>query len=115
MRKVKFDKSIYMKAFLTASILLSLMLFTMACSKEDPGNNLAEQLTLEGILRKSDNITTFQYGHFFIDTYALRSESIDLEVYVDQQVRIIGSKIEGYPVEDGPEYLEVKQVDVLWK
>ena len=63
---------------------------------------------------EKQGITTYQYGtHVISDTkktYALRSETIDLDKYAGKTVSIKGVKIPGYPVEAGPEYLEVSLV-----
>ncbi|WP_165499827.1 hypothetical protein [Pedobacter frigidisoli] len=61
-------------------------------------------------------ITTYQYGTHIINyggkPYALKSSSVNLDIYVDKQVQIKGTKVSGYPLENGPELIEVTQVVV---
>lgn len=56
-------------------------------------------------------ITSYQYGTHTLETasemYALKSDSIDLTRYEQKRVQIIANKIEGYPVDNGPVYLNV--------
>ncbi len=77
---------------------------------------LKENLTLEGTIKKQ-GITTYQYGSHVLNTetafYALRSESVDLDIYANQKVKIKAEKIEGYPVSGGPDYLLVKSVEPI--
>lgn len=42
--------------------------------------------------------------------YALKSSSVKLDDYIDKNVEISGSKIEGYPIDGGPEYIEVSKI-----
>lgn len=67
----------------------------------------------KGLLEKQ-GITSYQYGtHIISDkdkTYALRSSKINLDNYVNQTITIKGNKIKGYPVDGGPEYIDVKEV-----
>jgi hypothetical protein len=44
-------------------------------------------------------------------TYALKSETLDLNKYIGKSIsKIYGNKIKGYPVEGGPEYINVTAV-----
>lgn len=78
------------------------------CSKQS-----AALVEFKGRLEKQ-GITTYQYGTHVIGngstTYALRSETIDLNDYNGKTVTVKGVKIPGYPVEGGPEFLEVSVV-----
>lgn len=60
-------------------------------------------------------ITTYQYGTHRLDTdtnfYALKSDQIDLQEYEGENVTITATKIQGYPVENGTIYLNVKKID----
>ncbi|TDN88076.1 hypothetical protein DET49_10926 [Salegentibacter sp. 24] len=71
------------------------------------------QMKLTGTLT-SQGITSYQYGTHTLKTsnefYALKSENLDLDQFVGRKVTILGSKIEGYPVDGGPEYISVQQV-----
>lgn len=61
-------------------------------------------------------ITTYQYGsHILIDNdgnlvYALRSNNVNLDNFVGDEVEIWGAFVEGYPVEDGPDFVDVTEV-----
>ena len=68
-----------------------------------------DRLEINGVIQKQ-GITTYQYGTHTISGYAIRSNSLNLDDYVDQNVTIIGRKIEGYPIEGGPDYLEVIKI-----
>lgn len=60
-------------------------------------------------------ITSYQYGTHTLSNedifYALKSDSVDLNDYLNQEVTITAEKIEGYPVDGGPEFLLVLKVD----
>ena len=60
-------------------------------------------------------ITAFQYGTHGLRVdkvlkYALRSDEVDLERFVNKRVSLEATKIAGYPVDSGPEFLEVTEV-----
>ncbi|WP_152426354.1 hypothetical protein [Cesiribacter andamanensis] len=61
----------------------------------------------------------FMYGTHVLNgengelLYALQSTSLNLDTYIGKSVRISGTRISGYPVEGGPVYLEVTQVEML--
>ncbi len=59
---------------------------------------------------QQQGMTTYQYGTHRIAKYAIRSSTIDLDNYIGQTVTIIGQLIEGYPIEGGPEFLEVVDI-----
>ena len=94
-----------MKVYLF-SFLLALILFSC-----DPKGKYIETT---GTLEKQ-GITSYQYGtHIIVDTdqrYALRSETVPLDSFVNRQVRIQGKKVEGYPLEGGPVLLEVVDIE----
>lgn len=64
--------------------------------------------------------TTYQYGsHILIvnagnpvEFYALTSDTIDLTEYEFKRVKLIGLPVEGYPVDGGPTYLKVTEIEV---
>lgn len=70
-------------------------------------------MEITGTIREQ-GITSYQYGTHTIETennfYALKSEAVDLSKYLDQEVTIVAEKIEGYPVDGGPDYLLVLEV-----
>lgn len=83
-------------------------MLVQTCSEQS-----AAFVEFRGLLNKQ-GITTYQYGTHVIGnsskTYALRSETIDLDKYVGKTVSIKGVRIPGYPVDGGPEFLEVSVV-----
>ena len=85
-------------------ILLNFMICIamISCNKK---NNIK----ITGTIYKQ-GITTYQYGTHVINNYALRSNSIDLDLYIDSAITVVGDKIDGYPVEGGPDYIEVKKI-----
>ncbi len=89
--------------------LLLAGVLTFGCSEEP------KEMVVEGILLKASDAfaTTYQYGSYGIAPYALRSQTLDLEAWVNQQVRVVGTPIEGYPLSGGPEYLEVVSIRSL--
>ncbi len=93
---------------ITAAVVLTL--FAATCNNKSQNNNTMEVTgTLEAI-----QMTSWQYGTHTIsnDTtfYALRSEKINLESYQGKTITITATKIEGYPVDGGPEFLDVEKV-----
>ena len=94
-------------AFLTPVLLV--FFFTATCSSTTQNKNME----ITGII-EPQGITSYQYGTHTIsndDTfYALKSETVDLGNYLGEEVTILAEKIEGYPLEGGPEYLLVLEV-----
>ena len=83
------------------------------------GKEMAQSVQVEGVVEKR-RITTYQYGtHILTDggktLFALRGDRLTLDEYVGKRVRITGSRIAGYPLGGGPDYLDVKRVEVLNK
>ncbi|PWS28522.1 hypothetical protein DHW03_01295 [Pedobacter yonginense] len=70
-------------------------------------------ITLSGSIQKL-SISTYQYGTHTISSsgkpYALKSSSVILDTYLDKQVTLKGTKVAGYPVDGGPELIEVSEV-----
>ncbi|MBT8220657.1 MAG: hypothetical protein KJP00_12580 [Bacteroidia bacterium] len=94
-----------------AIIISFFFLAALSCSKDNTQNEILE---LTGTL-KEQGITTYQYGTHTLTTsdtfYALRSSVLDLDQYVDRQVTVTGRKINGYPVDGGPEFINVTFVE----
>lgn len=69
----------------------------------------------EGTILKPQN-TSYMYGTHVLQPensktfYALMSEEVDLDKYLNKKVEIKGHKMKGYPVGDGPEYIKVSKV-----
>lgn len=63
---------------------------------------------------EQQGMTSYQYGTHTLTNdetfYALKSEKVDLDEYVGQKVTVTAEKIQGYPVDGGPEYLMVLKV-----
>jgi hypothetical protein len=74
-------------------------------------------ISLSGIIWKIDYVTCYMYGTHLLEagdsTFALRSSSIDLDQYLREPVEVSVNKIDGYPVDFGPVYLDVVSVTVL--
>ncbi len=73
----------------------------------------ASRPTATGRLEEA-GITTFQYGtHLLVSEdgstllWALRSGGPDLDEWIGRMVTVTGVEVSGYPVENGPPYMEV--------
>ena len=95
-----------MRVFTIFVLGLIFCLSSTSCKKEDK----ADLLEISGTILKIDAITTYQYGEYSISGYAIRSDKYNLDDYINKNVTILGTKIEGYPVENGPEYLAVEEI-----
>ncbi|PRX40111.1 hypothetical protein [Salegentibacter salegens] len=97
-----------MKAIIL-SLVTGLIFLSTNCDRE----NSEEQMQLTGTI-ESQGITSYQYGTHTLNTedefYALKSEKVELDHYVGMEITISGSKIEGYPVDGGPDYILVTEV-----
>ena len=75
--------------------------------------NRGAAVTASGTIEKI-GMSTFQYGTHLLKadnkTYALKSGSINLDTYLDKKVTIKGKKVAGYPVDGGPELVDVTLV-----
>ena len=86
--------------------------FFIACKtvKTAGGSNAVE---VSGVVQKP-GMTTYQYGTHVLNadgkTYALKSATLNLDTYVDKNVKVKGTMVEGYPLENGPELLEVTEI-----
>ncbi len=67
----------------------------------------------KGLLEKQ-GITSYMYGTHTISndskTYALKSSTVNLDAYIDKIITVKGEKISGYPIEGGPEFIDVKSI-----
>ena len=95
-------------AFLSPLFLI--FFFTATCS-----STTTQQDTMEitGTI-EPQGITSYQYGTHTISNeeqfYAIRSEVVDLDDYVGKTVTVTAEKIEGYPLEGGPDYLLILKI-----
>ena len=92
-------------------ILGTLILFTtQACQSKKIAST---QIEISGVIKKQ-GMTTYQYGTHTLTIdgkqYALKSNTLDLNKYLKQNVTLIGEKIAGYPIEGGPDYIEVIRI-----
>lgn len=59
-------------------------------------------------------MSTFQYGTHILNagdkTYVLKSSKVDLKVYEEKDVIVKGLKVAGYPVDGGPEFIDVQEI-----
>lgn len=92
--------------------ILVLSLFIAICSgcTSFKDSNTADRATATGTIQKI-GMTTFQYGTHLLTTenktYALKSGSINLDQYMNKKVTVKGKKVKGYPIDGGPEFLDV--------
>ncbi|WP_316803634.1 hypothetical protein [Pedobacter nototheniae] len=91
--------------------ILALSLFVAVFSGCSSMNNTTGRyLALSGKIEKL-GMTTFQYGTHLLKTenktYALKSETINLDTYLNKPVTIKGKKVIGYPLDGGPDLIEV--------
>ncbi len=95
------------KTFLFAFVIL----LTVSCKKDTEF-----VVTKTSGVVKAQGTTTYMYGtHILTDNngntlYALRSSSVILDDYINKTVEIKGHKVKGYPVEGGPEYIDVSKI-----
>jgi hypothetical protein len=108
MPKLNANQNIIQMNFL--KILLAILTaVTTSCKKNDDVNQLKGTIQAQGI-------TTYMYGTHVLTNnggqtmYALRSSSVKLDNYIGKNVEISGSKVAGYPVDGGPDYLDVSKI-----
>ena len=86
------------------------LLFTATCGRA----SIDRGMEITGTIQEQ-GMTSYQYGtHTFTNSetfYAITSDSIDLNEYLNREVTIRAEKVEGYPVDGGPEYLRVLEVE----
>lgn len=97
--------------------LLIISLSPLAVEARDPKPASPTVLTATGIIR-SAGITTYMYGtHVLVSLttgrtlYALKSETIRLDDYSGRKVTVKGALVSGYPVDGGPEYMDVRCIE----
>lgn len=95
-----------MRLLRTTLLGILICLLAISCDKDDINS---KRIEIIGSIQKQ-GITTYQYGTHTISGYALRSSSITLDDYINQNVTVIGYKIDGYPVDGGPAYIEVEEI-----
>lgn len=94
----------------SAIIISILFLISTACgtSRSDEDN------TYSGIMQPA-GITSYQYGTHILKAentfYALKSDNIELKDHEGKKVNLQAKKVEGYPVDGGPVYLNVTKIN----
>ncbi len=94
-------------------LILSLFVAVISGCSSMKNANHTGSVTASGTIQKL-GMSTFQYGTHLLKadnkTYALKSGSINLDTYLDKKVTIKGRKVKGYPVDGGPELVDVTLV-----
>jgi hypothetical protein len=73
-------------------------------------------ITTEGTILKKGT-TSYMYGtHILVNAdgvtlYALKSENLNLDDFIGKKRIVKGDLIKGYPIDGGPDYLNVKKVE----
>jgi uncharacterized protein YceK len=94
-------------------LILSLFVAVIpGCSSMNNANGGAT-VTASGTIEKL-GMSTFQYGTHLLKadnkTYALKSATINLDEFLDKKVSVKGKKVSGYPLDGGPEFIDVTLV-----
>lgn len=93
---------------------MSIGLFGCKNNKDSTGSTASYPFQFKGLIKKPE-VTSYMYGTHTITgsdkTYALQSTTINLDQYINKNVTVKGTRIEGYPVDGGPEFIDVKAVD----
>lgn len=89
---------------------LMLIIFTATCSNVPNRDTLEVTGTIE-----QQGMTSYQYGTHTLtgegSFYALKSDAVDLDLYLGDEVTVTARKVEGYPLEGGPVLLNVLEVE----
>lgn len=92
--------------------LLFLGSAAMSCKTIKPVADV-NTVELSGTIQEL-GMSTFQYGTHLLKsegkTYALKASTIKLDNFIGKAVKVKGIKVEGYPVENGPELIDVKEI-----
>jgi hypothetical protein len=98
------------------AIILAMVIVLPSTSFGKNSSNPGE-ITASGTI-KERGITTYMYGtHVLLDDngrtlYSLSSDNIDLNKYIGRKVTVKGYLVKGYPVDAGPNYLNVKFIEM---
>jgi hypothetical protein len=89
-------------------------LFGFAQIPAGPEGNYS--VSAEGIIKKAGT-TSYMYGtHILINAdgktlYALKSDNLKLDDFVGKKVTVKGELVQGYPVDFGPNFLNVMRIE----
>lgn len=90
----------------------SVLFLSFGCKTNLTNDNI-EMITVTGVIEQQ-GITTYQYGTHTLSNeetfYALKSDVVNLDEYLNEEITIIAKKLEGYPVDGGPDFLLVQEV-----
>jgi len=95
--------------------IFPLILFLASCDSSVESNN---SVSSNGFIKKIET-STWQYGTHTLNNlqgkprYALKSLNYNLDDFNNKKVIIRGIKIEGYPVDGGPIYVDVKSIEEI--
>ena len=131
-KKIYTLKKEKMKFLKTLIVFAAFSVFN-ACTKDETSDPV-NKIKISGVISKPE-LTFYQYGtHIltladsaftdstFIDStftnstfrdstfFALKSDNINLDQYIGKKVTVSGNKIQGYPVDGGPEYINVTEI-----
>jgi len=96
--------------------ILTMIILNFSCTEKD-------EPTLEsaaGILKEME-ASTFIYGTHVLESdsgtinYALKSTTINLDLYINEKVKVKGNLVDGYPMGGGPKYMDVKYIQKISK
>lgn len=96
---------------LTIAFVLLLSFPVTSCVKVSKSSSNTSSVSAYGLLQKQ-GVTSYNYGTHTLGGYALKSSTINLDNYLNKYVTIQGHKINGYPQNGGPDYIEVDQVSI---
>lgn len=97
-------------------VIFLMLIFAPGCGSSGDDSGITYDLEADGLIKRQ-GFTTYMYGtHVLKDDnektlYALKSDNIKLDVFVDLYVTVKGDLISGYPVDGGPDYLNVKAIE----
>ncbi len=92
-------------------VVLSMLMLLAGCNTE--GETEGDGFT--GVLKILE-ASYFQYGTHTLESengellFALKSDDLNLDPYHGLMVKVNGDLISGYPVDGGPEYLDVTAI-----
>lgn len=100
-------------------MLMSAAIFAAsACTSSGEEEETGCEVEASGTLERLE-MSTWMYGtHILVERdgevlYALKSETADLASYEGKKVRVAGILVPGYPVDGGPEYLQVEFIEAV--
>ncbi|RNL55702.1 hypothetical protein [Pedobacter jejuensis] len=95
-----------MKKILALSLFVAVISGCTSMKTADTATRVTATGKIETI-----GMTTYQYGTHILKaenkTYALKGGSINLDQYLDKTITIKGRKVAGYPINGGPDLVDV--------